>query len=129
MRVHTIADYCEALGLPVSMVPEVVEAFQRRELVEIARHEARMARAAGRPDGEALPLTDAGQEFGRVEARIPATLFFNLAQRKGFGYAGLVSDDGLKDVLKDNPQCRVKTVSGKIVSGWTGPGRRVVKRY
>lgn len=127
--VFTIADFCESMGLPVCMVPDVVEAFQRRELAELAAHEARMQRCAGRPDNEALPLRDEeGNEFGQVEARIPKAFFGNLLARNGFGFEGLVSDDGIRDLLRDNPQCRVKTVSGRITSGWT-PGRKTVKNY
>ena len=126
--IYTLFDFCESLGLPVTSVPDVVEAFQRRELVELSLHEARMSRAAGRPDNEVLPLRDEQGEFGVVEARIPRTLFFNLMARKGFGYEGLTSDEGMRDILRDNPQCRVRTVSGRIMSGWT-PGRKVVKTY
>jgi hypothetical protein len=128
MVIHTLADFCESLGLPVTMVPDVMEAFQRRELAELAAHEARLARTAGRPDHEVLPLRDAEGEFGMVEARIPETLFFNLMARKSFGWEGLTSDEGMRDILRDNPQCRVKTVSGRIQSGWT-PGRKVFKKY
>lgn len=126
--IFTLYDFCEALGLPVTSVPDVVDAFHRRELLELSRHETRMARCAGRPDHEVLPLRDSEGEFGVVEARIPRTLFFNLMARKGFGYEGLTSDEGLRDILRDNPQCRVRTVTGKIMSGWT-QGRRVVKNY
>jgi hypothetical protein len=48
--------------------------------------------------------------------------------RPGFGYEGLTSDEGMRDILRDNPQCRVRTVSGKVMSGWT-PGRKVAKKY
>ncbi len=130
MPIQTLADFCENLGLPLTAVPEVVEILQQRELAQLSAHEARMRRCAGRPDAEALPLRDdEGQEFGRVEARIPKTLFFNLAQRKGFGWEGLMSDEGLRDLLRDNPQCRVKTVSGRIVSGYRGPSRKTIRKY
>lgn len=127
-QIATPASFCEELGLPSFMAQELVESLQRREIFNLAQHEARMARCAGRPDNQALPLTDEGHEFGRVEARIPVALFYNLAQRDNFGWEGLQSDEGIRDILKDNPQCRVKTVSGKVQSGWT-PGRKTVKRY
>jgi hypothetical protein len=117
------------MGLPISMVPDVIEVFQQRELAEHAAHETRMRRCAGRPDNRALPYRDeSGYEWGRVEARIPKTLFWNLATRKNFGWEGLHSEEGIKEILKDNPQCRVETVSLRTVSGWT-PGRKVVKKY
>lgn len=129
MRIHTVADFCEGLGLPISAVPDVCEAFQQRELVQLAAAQARMQRCAGRPDHQALPLMDEGDEFGRVEARIPKEVFFNLMQRPGFGWEGLVSDEGMKDVLKAFPVCKVETVSGKIMTGYTGVKRTTVKRY
>lgn len=125
----TLADFCEQSGLPATVVPQLIETLQQRELVSLARHEARMRRCAGRPDREVLPLRDAEGEFGEIEARIPKTLFYNLLTRDNFGWDGLLSDEGMRDILRDNPQCRVKTVSGKTVVGWRGPSRRIVKKY
>lgn len=127
-QICTVADFCEGLGFPRTFVGELIDAFKRREVLELARHEERMMRTAGRPDNEALPLMDDGHEWARVEARIPKTLFWNLAMRDGFGWEGLSSDEGIRDILRDHPQCRVKTVSGRAQSGWT-PTRKVVKRY
>lgn len=127
-KICSVGDFVEGLGLPRAFVPDLIEAFKRREVLELARHEARMQACAARPDREALPLLEEGHEFARVEARIPRTLFFNLLSRENFGWEGLTSDDGIKDILKDNPQCRVTTISGRTVSGWT-PGRKVLKRY
>lgn len=128
--IHTVSDFCEGLGLPITMVPDVCQAFQNRELVRLAACEARMNRCAGRPDNKALPFIDEnGDEIGRIEARIPKDLFFNLVQKEGFGWEGATSDDGMKDILKSFPICRVETVSGKIVSGYTGRKRTTVKKY
>jgi hypothetical protein len=124
----TLSDFCEQSGLPSTVVPQLVEVLANRELAVLSAHEARMRRCAGRPDNQALPLRDAEGEFGVVEARIPRVLFGNLLARESFGWEGLTSEDGLRDILRDNPQCRVKTVSGRIQVGW-GPTRRVVKRY
>lgn len=131
MKVVTLEDFCEAQGLPYSAVGELVEVLQEREVFSLAKVNMEMGRRGSRPyrGREALPLTDGGDEFGRVEARIPKTLFFNLLGQKRFGWEGLTSDEGLKDVLRDFPQCRVETVSGKIVSGYTGPSRTIVKKY
>lgn len=126
--IETVSEFCRGLGLPEFAAADLIEVLRDEHLAELAAHEARMQRAAGRPDNEVLPLTEEGHEFGRVEARIPATLAFNLIQREGFGVEGLLSDEGMKDLLRDNPQCRVKTVRRRAVSGWT-PGRKVVKKY
>jgi len=128
MLVHTLSDFCQASGLPITMVPDVIKVFQQRELAELSAHQARMNRAAGRPDSEVLPLSDSEGEFGVVEARIPKTLFFNLMARPNFGWEGLTSDEGMRDILRDNPQCRVKTVSGRVQVGWQ-PTRKTVKKY
>lgn len=127
MAIQSLSEFCAELGLPAECASMVIDELADRENQAVALHNARMGRAAGRPDNEALPLTDGGYEFGRVEARIPLTMAFNLAQRDGFGWEGLMSDAGMKDLLRDNPQCRVRTV-GRIQSGWT-PGRKVVKKY
>ena len=127
--VVTLAEFCESSGLPATVVPQLVEVLQERELVELARHESRMKRCAASPSQERLPVRDAEGDFGVVEASIPKTLFYNLLARENFGWEGLTSDEGLRDILKDNPQCRVKTVSGKTVVGWRGPQRKVVKKY
>lgn len=129
MAIQSLSQFCASLGLPPELAPEIINALADRELLALTRHQARMARCAGRPDAEALPLRDeTGQDFGVVEARIPRALFGNLLARPNFGWDGLTSDEGLRDLLRDNPQCRVQTVSGRIRSGWT-PGRRVMKKY
>jgi hypothetical protein len=125
--IATLADFCEGLGLPATMVPEVARVLSDRESLALALHEEKMARLAGpAPGGERLPLLDGNDEVGRVEARIPLTDFFNLEQKHG---EGCWQDDGfMRDYLKARPGCRVNTVSGRIVSGWV-PGRKTVKKY
>ncbi len=127
-EIITPNSFCEKLGWPAWMVPELINAFADRELAKLATYNARAEACAARPDNQALPLCDEGHEFGRVEARIPITLAGNLLARKGFGYEGLMSDEGIKDILRDNPVCRVETISGVTRSGWT-PGRKTVKKY
>jgi hypothetical protein len=80
---------------------------------------------------EALPLNDGSDDYGRVIARIPKTAFFQLIKQKNFGYEGMMSDEGMKDIFKAFPQCRVKTISPRIFSGtggWSGK-RQTVKSY
>ena len=125
----TLAEFCEQSGLPAVLVPELVEALQQRELVELARHEARMRRCANLPPRQRFPVRDDQGEIGVVEASIPKTLFFNLMNRENFGWEGLTSDEGMRDILRDNPQCRIETVSGKTVVGYRAPARKIVKKY
>jgi hypothetical protein len=129
---RTLLDECEAMGLPLSAVPDVVKAFTEPELAELAAHEARMRRLGGAPGSERIPLRDEhGEEFGRIEARIPAALFYNIGLREGYGFQAWEDEGFLKDVLRDHPQLRVKTVqpNGRVVTGYRGPRRAVVKRY
>lgn len=130
MRIHTLTDFCEASGLPVTAVPDLVEVLQDRETAQLAAHEAKMRRLAGAPGAERIPLMDEnGDDFGRVEARIPATLFFNQGIKRGFGC--WEDEEFLRDCLRDNPAFRIKTVSpnGRRVTGYRGASRQVVKRY
>lgn len=81
---------------------------------------------------EALPLNDGSDDYGRVIARIPKTAFFQLLKQDNFGYEGMMSDEGMKDIFKAFPQCKVKTVSPRIFSGqcgWEGGNRQRVKSY
>lgn len=115
------------------ILPDMIRALESRQLLNIAKQNERFERVAPQSvHNERLPLMEDGHEFGRVVARIPKAAYFHLLQQKNFGQDGMFSDDGMKDLLKAFPQCRVKTVSGKITSGWT-PGmaasRRTVKKY
>jgi len=77
---------------------------------------------------EALPLNDGSDDYGRVIARIPKTAFFQLLKQDNFGYEGMLSDEGMRDIFKAFPQCKVKTISPRIFSGtggWEGRRQRV----
>lgn len=82
------------------------------------RLDAHLRRFAGNPLSEALPLRDGREEFGVVEANIPMALALDLERRPGFGPEYLKDPSGMKDFLKHHPECRVKTVSGRITSGY-----------
>lgn len=79
-------------------------------------------------DTRCLPLRDDGDDFGRVEARIPKKLFFSLMKQRNFGYEGFTSDEGMRDFKKAYPQFAVETVSGKTVVGWEGEGKAKGRR-
>lgn len=85
---------------------------------EHARAEAHLNRFAGNPLNEALPLRDDGEDFAIVEANIPSAVAMAVETDPNFGPAYLKDPSGMKDFLKHHPQCRVKTVSGKIQSGY-----------
>lgn len=130
MRIHTLSDFCEASGLPCTAVPDLVEVLQDRETAQLAQHEAKMRRLAGAPGSDRIPLVDEdGEEFGRVEARIPATLFWNQVVKRGMEC--WEDEEFMRDCLKAYPQFRINTVSprNRLVTGYRGAGRQVVKRY
>lgn len=130
MAIETLEQFCEATGGDARDAVNVIKALESRQVFNCARQNARLARCAGNGMPERKPLMEDGHEWGRVEASIPRTMFFQLMQQKNFGYEGLTSEDGIKDILRDYPQCRVKTVSGKAVIGVSGFGnRRSVKSY
>jgi hypothetical protein len=55
---------------------------------------------------------------GRVAARIPEALFFNLYFKKGFGFKERLDAQDLREVEEMYPQIKVETVTGKIQSGY-----------
>ena len=109
-------------------LPEICRALEDRQVLNCALAEAKLKRYDKLPFNERMPLRDGGDDWATVEASIPAKHLFQLMQQKNFGYEGLMSDEGMRDLLKAYPQFRVKTVSGRVQSGWT-PGRRVVKKW
>ena len=100
------------------------EVLCHREAIQIGLMQAELARCSqsARPS-ECLPLRAEGDDFGQVRSRIPAKLFFHLLQQKNFGWEGMTSDEGMRDLLKTHPVCRVKSVSGKITVGYLGSNR------
>jgi len=129
--IHTPADFLEALGLPITVLPEFCEELVNREKAAKVAYDVQQQRLAGAPGSDRIPLLDEdGEEFGRVEARIPAALFFNMEQRYG-QEAWSEDSDLLKYALREHPQFRVNTVQpfGRVVTGYRGAARTVVKRY
>lgn len=122
------ADACDAAANAADGQAErraMMQVIAHQEAIQIGLINARLARLSQTPHAhERLPLRDDGDDIGRVESRIPKGLFFHLLHQKNFGWEGLTSDEGQRDIMKAHPACRVKTVSGKITSGWTGSGRR-----
>lgn len=95
--------------------------MRHTEAIKIGMMYAKLNRVSETPHlTERLPLRDEGDDFGVVEARIPADLFFRLCQQKNFGQDGFYSDEGIRDIHKAHPFTKVKTVSGKLVVGSAG---------
>ena len=128
------ADACEAAANAADRQAELraqMEIIRHQETIQMGLIAARMNRLSQTPHRiERLPLRDDGDDIGRVQSSIPKGLFFHLLHQKNFGWEGLCSDEGQRDIAKAYPATQVKTVSGKIQSGYTGRrNRRTVKIY
>ena len=114
-----------AVGTEAEMV-EVMRVLRHREAMQIVLTNAKVNRVAttAMRQKELLPLREGGDDYARVEARIPRGLLYGLMHQKNFGYDGFMSDEGLRDFAKSYPQFMVKTVSGKKVFGYRGRSRK-----
>lgn len=101
----------------------VFAVMAHQETIQIGLLQAQLGRLAQTAHAhERLPLREGGDDVGRVESRIPKGLFFHLMKQKNFGWEGLTSDEGQRDIAKAFPFTRVKTVSGKLTVpvAWRG---------
>lgn len=113
------AEMAAAAETPQQEYAAVMEVLHHREALQIGLIGARMNQCSQSPRlQERLPLREDGDDIGRVEARIPKDLFFHLMQQKNFGWDGMTSDEGMRDLLKTHPICKVKTISGKTTVGY-----------
>jgi hypothetical protein len=119
----TVEEVCRATG---DDPRAVVDFFVDAEKARLVTTKSALQRNETAPPMERLPLRDAdGNEFGRVVASIPEDMFYHLMDRPDLDPNWTKTADGVrevvKDVLKSNPACRVKTVSGKTMVGWRAP--------
>lgn len=99
--------------------------LEHQETIRIGLINARHQRLSQQPHAvQRLPLRIAGEDYGRVAARIPKDEFWHFVQQGNFGYEGFLDDGGLEDFLKTRPACRVETISGKTTLGWQSSRRR-----
>lgn len=89
-------------------------------LAELQRHSVSPHRR------QCLPVRCEGEDIGRVESRIPKRVFFHLLKQKNFGFEGLASDEGQRDLRRQWPQFAVETVSGRPTVGYR---RRAARRW
>lgn len=107
----------------------VAEVMRHTRAIQLGMTIAQISGLGGPPsDHERLPLLDEGHAFGQVEARIPENLFWGLYHQKDFGPEGFFSDEGIRDLKRDFPFIRTKTVSGKTTVGWRAAGARDEQR-
>lgn len=94
----------------------VMTVFAHKEAVKLALVNQQLQAVAATHRGQdRLALEVDGDYFGRVEARVPQELAWHLLQQRNFGQEGFYSDEGMRDLVKAYPQCRVNTISGKTV--------------
>ena len=123
------ADMAAMAETPEQEMAAFMAIAAHQETIQIALMNQHInAIAAAHVAQERLPLREEGDDIGVVEARIPKDLAFHFMQQRNFGWEGFSDDGGMHDFLKAYPQCRVKTVSGKTVSGWTPRGQRRTAR-
>lgn len=131
----TLADHCEASGLPRSAMIDLIRIINANERAQMRALAARQR--AGTRRVMLRPLRLGGRDLGRVTAEIDARVFARLVKQKNFGWAGLRSAEGRKELVKAGLATPVETVSGKTQVGYTGPShafgytgnRKIVKRY
>lgn len=99
-----------------------IEMMAHQETIKLGLINAAMDRFSSTPHAEeVLPLRADGDDFGRVRNRIPARLFFHLLQQRNFGWEGLTSEEGQRDLEKKWPVVKLKTVSGRCTVGFRTP--------
>jgi hypothetical protein len=129
LRAAQAAEQAGAAQSPEDERRAVMAVMREREAIQIGLMYARLRRMSDTPHAQQRrPLMEDGDVIGVVEARIPKELFFRLGRQENFGFDGFYSDEGMKDVLKAHPFCKVKTVSDKITVPVNGLGGRSERR-
>ena len=100
---------------------QVQERLHERQMATLRRNLPRQ-RAAARLGGERVTGPDMQVKF----AILPAYYHY-WGQR--LGYECWEDEQFVREFLRDNPECRVKSRSGKIMSGWRPPDKRFHKSY
>lgn len=112
-----IEEFARAMGVDARELARAYEQMEAGQLREL--EQALNAESTRRPfECRALP------QGGRVAARIPEKLFYNLFFKKGFGMQERLDAQDLREVVKAFPQCQVETVADRLTVGYTGLGQR-----
>lgn len=125
------ANACERAATAADVQEErraVMDVIAHEHAISVGLMQAKLAKLAalnmtGRQE-ERLPLRQDGEDWGYIESRIPADVFFHLLKQRNFGWDGLRSDDGQKELRAAYPVMSPKTISGKTVVGWKPKERR-----
>jgi hypothetical protein len=119
------AETCERLARSSSVQEE------RREMAKLIIHEhtikaGLMAQKMKQLGGLTLsgheerrkPIQIEGQDWAYVESRMPAEMWWHLYKQPNYGWEGLRSDEGQRELRKAYPVLFPKQVTGKISVGW-----------
>lgn len=123
----TLLDFCEQAGIPHHGVSALIQTLNDRNAAELALCESRARARSAAPIPERLPLGD----FGQVEASIPKRAFMYWGLRPDVGWEAWQDDQFIREYLRDNPGCRVKTVPRKVTiqSNWDSRSVRERTHY
>ena len=115
-KICSLEEFCRLTG---DDPLEAAKFFLDNERARLMADRAALDARSNAGNSEALPLMDAdGYEFARLAARIPVNSLYHFMKRKDFGLAGVESQEGIREIVRDNPAWGVKTVSGKATAGW-----------
>ena len=125
----SLGDFCIEQGQDPRAALELMRIMNDKHVFNIARDQARLEQCSSNPLATRKPLEDEGDDWARPVWTMPASLFMQLYKQKNFGPEGFASTEGDKDILNRFPQCRIKTVSGKICGVGFGNKRTTIKKY
>lgn len=130
--VATLDDLCQELaptfrqaGLPAPTGQDVIETLKRDKAERVDRMNKSLRRQETRRHERRFLRDEKGNAYGEVVAEIPTQLYHDLRQQRDFGPA-IDSPEGVQELLKAFPACRVKSVDRKYVGvGFRGRKARV----
>lgn len=115
-KICTLHDFCRMTG---DDPLDVIEFLLDNEAARLTADRAALDARSTAGHEQARPLEDGnGYEFARCVARIPVNSFYHFMQRKDFGREGVMSQEGIREIVKDNPAWGVDAVSGRTTVGW-----------
>jgi hypothetical protein len=121
MQVQNLTELCaflapvfEAAGYPAPTPMDVLDEVAREERERVASINRVLSATENRRNERTLLRDERGSAYGEVTAEIPRALYFNLAKDPRFGQAALDCPEGIAEIVKQFPACRVKNVNLKL---------------
>ena len=133
-RIATLDDLCQAMapvfqamGYPAPTAVDLLDQLAKDQAAERRVLETGLRARETQRQERTLLRDERGSAYGEVKAEIPVKLYMELRGMKNFGPAALNCPEGLKEVLKAYPACRVKGTGSKYIGsglGARGSGRK-----